>query len=322
MSTESSRHDLDGGARMLHGRLWAELSRDPARRARPARSMRRRRWPQLGHYPASTKSLGDPPHLEKRADSQVNAERPANLFAQQVWAARGHEEAIARWRGLDVPGYFNGAARGFLPPGDPHHFDRHPQALAFAKADVVVIIGTPSILKQHGKRINVPTLVQVDLGYNIVGKNRHRSRHCGRSARCARQCSRLPPAGSRTTSVRRVAKAMDGRARQGRGRSAEKLMPIFTLGSASRRSILIGWSRDQRVPHRRHDLYRRWRRRGDHLGAGGAPAQPRARDGSGRRARLASASARFAMVAKLAHPKKEVLLLHGDVPFGMTAFDM
>jgi acetolactate synthase-1/2/3 large subunit len=33
-------------------------------------------------------------------------------------------EAIALLRGLDIPGYFNGASRGLLPPGDPHHFDR------------------------------------------------------------------------------------------------------------------------------------------------------------------------------------------------------
>ncbi|HEX6275902.1 MAG TPA: hypothetical protein VFZ53_22830, partial [Polyangiaceae bacterium] len=35
-----------------------------------------------------------------------------------------HNEAIALLRGLDIPGYFNGASRGLLPPGDPHHFDR------------------------------------------------------------------------------------------------------------------------------------------------------------------------------------------------------
>ena len=59
-----------------------------------------------------------------------------------MWAARGHNEAIALLRGLDIPGYFNGASRGLLPPGDPHHFDR-TRSLAFSKADVIVIVGTP-----------------------------------------------------------------------------------------------------------------------------------------------------------------------------------
>ena len=65
--------------------------------------------PKPGHYRASTRSLGDPRDIEKLADILVNSERPAILYGQQVWAARGHEEAIALLRGLDIPGYFNGA---------------------------------------------------------------------------------------------------------------------------------------------------------------------------------------------------------------------
>src|SRR5207244_8173739 len=93
-------------------------------------------------------------------------------FGQQVWAARGDKEAVELLRGLDVPGYFNGASRGLLPPGDPHHFDR-TRTQAFAKADVIVIIGTPFDFRMgYGKRIAVPTLVQIDQDYRTVGKNR------------------------------------------------------------------------------------------------------------------------------------------------------
>src|ERR1700736_4376213 len=128
--------------------------------------------PQPGKYRASTKSIGDPRDIENLADILVNAERPAILLGQQVWAARGHEEAIALLRGLDIPGYFNGASRGLLPPGDPHHFDR-TRSEAFAKADVIVIIGTPFDFRMgYGKRISVPTLVQIDQDYRTVGKNR------------------------------------------------------------------------------------------------------------------------------------------------------
>jgi len=80
--------------------------------------------PEPGRYRASTRSVGDPADIEKLADLLVNAERPAILYGQQVWTARGHEEAVALLRGLDIPGYFNGASRGLLPPNDPHHFDR------------------------------------------------------------------------------------------------------------------------------------------------------------------------------------------------------
>src|ERR1700752_4983240 len=128
--------------------------------------------PKPGHYRASTRSVGDPRDIEKLADILINAERPAILYGQQVWTARGQDEAIALLRGLDIPGYFNGASRGLLPPGDPHHFDR-TRSLAFAKADVIVIVGTPFDFRMgYGKRIDVPTLVQIDMDYRTVGKNR------------------------------------------------------------------------------------------------------------------------------------------------------
>ena len=96
-----------------------------------------------------------------------------SCYGQQVWTARGHKEAIALLRGLDIPGYFNGASRGLLPPGDPHHFDR-TRTQAFANADVFVIVGTPFDFRMgYGKRISKELkLVQIDMDYRTVGKNR------------------------------------------------------------------------------------------------------------------------------------------------------
>src|ERR1700756_5126409 len=129
--------------------------------------------PKPGHYRASTRSPGDARDIEKLADLLVTSERPAVLYGQQVWTARGHEEAVALLRGLDIPGYFNGASRGLLPPGDPHHFDR-TRGQAFAKADVLVIVGTPFDFRMgYGKRISKELkLVQIDMDYRTVGKNR------------------------------------------------------------------------------------------------------------------------------------------------------
>src|ERR1700723_3068118 len=129
--------------------------------------------PQPGKYRASTRSIGDPRDIEKLADILVNAERPAILYGQQVWTARGQKEAIGPLRGPDIPGYFNGASRGLLPPGDPHHFDR-TRTQAFADADVIVIVGTPFDFRMgYGRRISTKlTLVQIDMDYRTVGKNR------------------------------------------------------------------------------------------------------------------------------------------------------
>ena len=125
--------------------------------------------PKPGYYRASTRSAGDPRDIERLADILINAERPAILFGQQVWAARGDKEAVALLRGLDIPGYFNGASRGLLPPGDPHHFDR-TRSQAFAKADVIVIVGTPFDFRMgYGKRISCPALVQIDQDYRTDG---------------------------------------------------------------------------------------------------------------------------------------------------------
>jgi acetolactate synthase-1/2/3 large subunit len=80
--------------------------------------------PEPGKYRASTRSIGDPADIEKLADILVNSETPAILLGSQVWTCRGHQEAIDMVRTLNIPAYFNGAGRGILPPGDPHHFHR------------------------------------------------------------------------------------------------------------------------------------------------------------------------------------------------------
>ena len=52
------------------------------------------------------------------------------------------------------------------------------------------------------------------------------------------------------------------------------------------------------------------------------PRAARPLDGSRARSASLGVGTGFAMAAKLAHPKKEVLCYYGDGSFGMTAFDM
>ena len=179
-------HDLDGGARGFNGAPGPVVSGDPARRARSRGRRQPRRWCRKpGHYRASTRSIGDPRDIEKLADILVNSERPAILYGQQVWTARGHEEAIALLRGLDIPGYFNGGSRGLLPPGDPHHFDR-TRGNAFADADVIVIVGTPFDFRMgYGRRISNKLQAGADRHGLPHGRQepRHRPRAGRRSGR-------------------------------------------------------------------------------------------------------------------------------------------
>jgi thiamine pyrophosphate-dependent acetolactate synthase large subunit-like protein len=134
--------DRDGGARVLRRLPRPVLSRNSARCPRSRDRCRQGRHPAARPLLASAKSIGDPADIETLADILVKAERPVILLGSQVWTVRGHQAAIDLVRALDIPAYFNGAARGLLPPGDPHHFDRTRRE-GFDKADVIVIVGTP-----------------------------------------------------------------------------------------------------------------------------------------------------------------------------------
>ena len=277
--------------------------------------------PQPGMYRASTRSIGDPRDIEKLADILVAAERPAILYGQQVWTVRGHKEAIALLRGLDIPGYFNGASRGLLPPGDPHHFDR-TRTQAFANADVLVIVGTPFDFRMgYGKRISKNLkLVQIDLDYRTVGKNRDVD---------------LGLVGDPGAILGAVLQAASGRikgdkrqARQqwlkqlseGETAATEKLMPLFKSNNMPINPYRVAWELNEFLAD--NTIY---------IGDGGdvvtisaqavRPRGPGQWMDPGALGSLGVGTG-FAIAAGLANPTKEVLCYYGDGAFGMTAFDM
>jgi len=276
--------------------------------------------PEPGHYRASVKSIGDPADIERLADILVNAERPAILCGQQVYAARGHEEAIALLRGLDIPGYMNGASRGILPPGDPHYFDR-TRSLAFSKADVVVIVGTPFDFRMgYGKRIKVPTLVQIDMDYRTVGKNRDISLglvgHPGAILGAVLQAA----SGRIKNDKRQARQQWMQQLREAEAIALEKVMPMFKSTSTPIHPYRLAYELNEFLGE--NTIY---------IGDGGdivtisaqavRPRGPGQWMDPGALGSLGVGTG-FAMAAKLAHPDKEVMCLYGDGAFGMTAFDM
>jgi acetolactate synthase I/II/III large subunit len=277
--------------------------------------------PKPGQYRASTRSIGDPRDIEKLADILVDSERPAILYGQQVWAARGHEEAIALLRGLDIPGYFNGASRGLLPPGDPHHFDR-TRGNAFADADVIVIVGTPFDFRMgYGKRISSKlTLVQIDMDYRTVGKNRDISLGLvgdpgailGAVLQAASGRLKNDKRQARQQWMRKLAAAEQA--------ATEKLMPLFRSMSVPIHPYRVAWELNEFLAD--HTIY---------IGDGGdvvtisaqavRPRRPGQWMDPGALGSLGVGTG-FAIAAGLANPEKEVLCYYGDGAFGMTAFDM
>jgi acetolactate synthase I/II/III large subunit len=276
--------------------------------------------PKPGHYRASTRSAGDPRDIERLADILVNAERPAILFGQQVWAARGDKEAVALLRGLDVPGYFNGASRGLLPPGDPHHFDR-TRTQAFAKADVIVIVGTPFDFRMgYGKRIAVPTLVQIDQDYRTVGKNRDITFGIAGDPGAVLAAVLQATSGRIKNDKRQVRRQWMKELAAAEDAATAKLMPLFKSDSTPIHPYRVAYELNEFLND--DTIY---------IGDGGdvvtisaqavRPRKPGQWMDPGALGSLGVGTG-FAIAAGLANPDKEVLCYYGDGSFGMTAFDM
>jgi acetolactate synthase-1/2/3 large subunit len=238
-----------------------------------------------------------------------------------VWTARGHEAAIELVRALDVPAYCNGAARGLLPPGDPHHFDRTRRE-GFDNADVIVVVGTPFDFRMgYGKRLGCDAkVVQIDLDYRTVGKNRDISLGLvgDPGAILAAVCQAATGRIGRGARARR--KEWMRQLVQSEEEAAAKLMPLFRSDRTPIHPYRVADELNQFLTD--DTIY---------IGDGGdvvtisaqavRPRRPGHWMDPGALGSLGVGTG-FALAAKLAHPNKEVLCYYGDGSFGMTAFDM
>ena len=276
--------------------------------------------PEPGMYRASTRSIGDPADIEKLADILVNAERPAILLGSQVWTSRGHQDAIDLVRTLNIPAYFNGAGRGILPPGDPHHFHRTRRD-AFNKADVIVIVGTPFDFRMgYGKRLRRDaTVVQIDMDYRTVGKNRDLSLGLvGDPGAILRAVGDAASAGNDNRAKTRESWLAELRVLE--AEKTEKLMPLFRSDNNPIHPYRVAWELNEFLSE--DTVY---------IGDGGdvvtisaQAVQPRTPGHWMDPGALGSlgVGTGFSLAAKLAHPQREVLCYYGDGAFAMTAFDM
>lgn len=321
MSTERVADMVSMAARECfagaYGPVYLEIPRDVLDREIP---VEKGILPKAGHYRASVKSAGDPREIEKLADLLVNSERPAILYGQQVWAARGHEEAVALLRGLDVPGYFNGASRGLLPPGDPHHFDR-TRSHAFSKADLIIIVGTPFDFRMgYGKRIAAPALVQIDQDYRTVGKNRDVTFGIVGDPGAVLGAVLQAASGRLKNDKRQARKAWMKELEAAEEAALQKVMPLFQSNSVPIHPYRVAYELNEFLGE--DTIY---------IGDGGdvvtisaqavRPRNPGQWMDPGALGSLGVGTG-FAIAAGLCHPKKEVLCYYGDGSFGMTAFDM
>jgi acetolactate synthase-1/2/3 large subunit len=299
------------------GPSYLEIPRDVLDAKVP---LERARIPKPGAYRASTHSIGDPADIERLADILLKSERPAALFGTQVWTSRGHEAAVSLCRALNIPGYMNGSGRGIFAPGDPHGFNR-TRSLAFDKADVIVIVGCPFDFRLgYGRRLRADaTVVQIDLDYRNVGKNRDVS---------------LGLVGDCGAILKAVEQAASGRAANHNGRRAEWMKELRAAEAKAYEKLLPSFRSESTPinPYRvAYEINEFLTDDTVYIGDGGdvvtitatavEPRKPGNWMDPGPLGTLGVGTS-FAMATKFVHPKKEVLCYYGDGSFGMTSWDM
>tara|TARA_B100000929_G_scaffold288228_2_gene276296 strand:+ start:66 stop:1790 length:1725 start_codon:yes stop_codon:yes gene_type:complete len=278
------------------------------------------RIPQAGHYRASTKLSADPVDIQRLADLLVKAERPCVLFGTQTWTSRASDTARELARTLNIPAYMNGSGRGTFPPGDPHHFHR-TRRMAFSKADVIVIVGTPFDFRMgYGRRLGADaTVVQIDMDYRTVGKNRDIS--FGLVGDIGQVLASVLAATTGTTdNGAKKRQAWLDELRAAEQVAYEKLMPSFKSENVPINPYRVAYELNEFLAD--DTIY---------IGDGGdvvtitaqavQPHQPGHWMDPGPLGTL-GVGVPFAMAAKYAHPEKEVLCYFGDGAFTLTGWDL
>lgn len=298
------------------GPSFLEIPRDVLDASVP---LSKARIPEAGRYRASTRQAGDPEAIERLADLLAHAEKPCVLLGSQVWTTRGTDDAIEFVRALNVPAYMNGSARGTLPPGDPHHYQLS-RRYAFNNADLIIIVGTPFDFRMgYGKRLSpTATVVQIDLDYRTVGKNRDID---------------LGIVGDAGLILSAAAQAASGHIENGSaGRKAwlEELRAVETAAYEKRLPRQLSDSKPIDPYRLVHEINEFITEDSIYIGDGGdivtfsgqvvQPKSPGHWMDPGPLGTLGVGVA-FAMAAKYARPDKEVLCLFGDGAFSLTGWD-
>jgi acetolactate synthase-1/2/3 large subunit len=84
----------------------------------------------------------DPEEVDKAARLIHEAERPVVFAGGTVWWARAETQLVRLLEAAHLPAYFNGLARGILPPSH-ELFRSRSRSKAFAEADLVLVVGVP-----------------------------------------------------------------------------------------------------------------------------------------------------------------------------------
>jgi acetolactate synthase-1/2/3 large subunit len=275
--------------------------------------------PRAGGYRASTKSIGDPAGIDALADLLVKAKKPAILLGQQVWTCQGSATAREFVEKLNIPTYMNGAGRGTLGPDHPLNFQLTRRD-AFGEADVIVIVGTPFDFRLgYGKSVKSKVVVQIDMSYATVGKNRDI------------ELGLVGDVGAILGAVLQATSGRNDNGAAGRKDWVASLRAKETAAVDARMPKLLNDANPIHPYRLAYEIDQFLTDNSIFVGDGGdvvtfagnvvRPKGPGLWMDPGPLGTLGVGTG-FAMAAKLVHPEKEVVALFGDGSFAMTGFDM
>ncbi len=128
-------------------------------------------------YRTRARPAGDPEALDAAAELLRGAEHPMLIVGAQLrWSHDGPGAVSRLLESMPMPTFFNGMARGALPMSHTCVFGQ-VRKKALAKADVIVIFGTPLDFRLgYGKEgrpfAKGAKIIQVDLDGTEIGRNR------------------------------------------------------------------------------------------------------------------------------------------------------
>jgi len=118
---------------------------------------------------------GDPAYIEQAFEVIRKAQRPVCLVGSQYWWSRRREAYMPFLDTFGMPTFVNGMARGSIPPGHPYGMTLARKD-ALRKSDCVLIFGTPLDFRiGYGRSSHIDPeakIIQVDLDGGEIGRNR------------------------------------------------------------------------------------------------------------------------------------------------------
>ncbi|MBY0273885.1 acetolactate synthase [Candidatus Binatia bacterium] len=263
---------------------------------------------------------GDPEYIDRAFEVIRQAKRPVCLVGSQYWWSRRREAYLPFLETFGMPTFVNGMARGSIPPGHPYGMTMARKD-ALRKADCVLIFGTPLDFRiGYGRSTHIAEdakIIQVDLDGGEIGRNRAiEVGLIGDTGLIMEQLTNVAKKSgyqkdlhkSWTDDIRRI----DGEKRAAHDpemtSNASPVNPVRACAEIdavlNEDSIVIGDGGDF-VGTAANVL--RIRKPGHWLDAG-----PLGTLGAG---------PGFAMAAKLAKPKSDVIIVYGDGSFGLNGFE-